>query len=209
MNIISGGNLSKFDQTQYSTTQKNMNNHAAFSQSLQDALTAKPKNIDPNLVMPISLNTNFEEITEQAQQYYRQALDAAREHVDTSLDMRNQELQLYRETVIEIMDMPIEVEIEPHEVNEALLFGSLGIDFLEYKEMGVRIEMLNLTEQDVNSSEALQISDKEKLKELIDEQRSKLESQREELLAGTFIKEKTDHKAVIEQHFSELKFDQY
>ncbi|MCF2859768.1 hypothetical protein L1286_20000 [Pseudoalteromonas sp. SMS1] len=207
MSIITSNLLSKFDHTRHLDTQNSIDNQAAFSQELHSALTAKPAMLDPNLEMPISLNTNDAEISQQAKEYYHHAQTAARGRVDTTADMRNQALQLFRETVIEIMDMPIEVEIEPHEINEALLFGSLGIDFLEYKEAGVRIEMLNLTAQDVNNTRALQTSDKEKLKELIDEQISKLDLQREEMLAGTFIKEKSDHRAIVEQQFSQLDFE--
>ncbi|KZN65053.1 hypothetical protein [Pseudoalteromonas luteoviolacea] len=206
MNILTLKNNNQLEQVQQSTTQKSIDGHAAFAKVLQDAFVAKPENTNPDYVMPISLNTDYDEISEQAKNYYNQALQTARELVDTSADIREQEIQLYREAMIEIMDMPIEVEIEPHEVNQALLFGSLGIDFLEYKEAGVRIEMLNLAEKDVLNSQILENSDKEKLKKMIDEQRSALELQREEMLAGTFIKEKTDHRANIEHRFHSLDF---
>ncbi|KZN54337.1 hypothetical protein [Pseudoalteromonas luteoviolacea] len=206
MNITTSQNNTQLEQVQQSATQKSIDGHAAFTKVLQDALVAKPENTNPDYVMPISLNTDYDEISEQAKSYYNQALKTAKELIDTSADIQEQEIQLYREVMIEIMDMPIEVKIEPHEVNQALLFGSLGIDFLEYKEAGIRIEMLNLAEKDVLNSQVLQTSDKEKLKKLINEQQSSLELQREEMLAGTFIKENTDHRANIEHRFHGLDF---
>ncbi|OCQ22274.1 hypothetical protein A7985_10865 [Pseudoalteromonas luteoviolacea] len=208
MNIVTTQTNNQLEKIQQSVTQSSIDKHAAFAKELQNALVAEPQNTNPDYVTPISLNTNYKEISVQAKNYYNQAIETAKERVDSSADLRVQERQLYRETMIEIMDMPIEVEIEPHEVNEALLFGSLGIDFLEYKEAGIRIEMLDLAEKDIMNSQVLTTSDKEKLKKLIDEQRSTLELQREEMLAGTFIKEKTDHRANIEQQYHNLKFDQ-
>ncbi|MCG7547369.1 hypothetical protein [Pseudoalteromonas sp. Of7M-16] len=206
MNSISTLNQNRIFQAQQNTAQHSIEKHAQFASLMQDALNPKPTTTDPDLVMPVSLNTNYEEISEQAKAYYERALENAKEYVNPDLDERSQAIQLYQETTIGIMDMPIEVEIEQHEINEALLFGSLGIDFLKYKELGVRIEMLDLMEQDINNSTELLASDKEKLIAVIDEKRSMLEMQREEMLSGTYIEEEQEHRKALQKRFDSIDF---
>ncbi|ESP94804.1 hypothetical protein [Pseudoalteromonas luteoviolacea] len=206
MNSISTLNQNRIFQAQQNTAQHSIEKHAQFASLMQDALNPKPTTTDPDLVMPVSLNTNYEEISEQAKAYYERALENAKEYVNPDLDERSQAIQLYQETTIGLMDMPIEVEIEQHEINEALLFGSLGIDFLKYKELGVRIEMLDLMEQDINNSTELLASDKEKLIAVIDEKRSMLEMQREEMLSGTYIEEEQEHRKALQKRFDSIDF---
>lgn len=207
MSIIAALNHNRVFQSQDSKAQNSIEKHAEFASLMEKTINAKPEVTDPDLIMPISLNRNYDEISDQARDYYQFALEVATERVDPELeDDRLKEIQLYQETMIEIMDMPIEVEIEQHEINEALLFGSLGIDFLQYKEMGVRIDMLNLMEQDINSSQTLLTSDKEKLKSVLNERREALELQREEMLAGTYLEQNTDHKGEIKKRFDSIDF---
>ncbi|KZN63777.1 hypothetical protein N473_15785 [Pseudoalteromonas luteoviolacea CPMOR-1] len=207
MSIISVINQNRAFQSQHNAINKSIEKHAEFASLLNKTINSKPEVTDPALIMPVSLNRNYDEISDQAREYYQLALEIAKERVDPELeDERLREIQLYKETTIEIMDMPIEVEIEQHEINEALLFGSLGIDFLKYKEMGVRIDMLNLMEQDINSSQTLLSSDKEKLKSVLNERRQVLERQREEMLAGTYLEQNTDHKDAIQKRFDTIDF---
>ncbi|AOT11187.1 hypothetical protein [Pseudoalteromonas luteoviolacea] len=207
MSIISVINQNRTFQSQHSVMNKSIEKHAEFASLLNKTINAKPEVTDPDLIMSISLNRNYDEISDQAHEYYQFALEIAKERIDPELeDERLREIQWYKEATIEIMDMPIEVEIEQDEINEALLFGSLGIDFLTYKEMGVRIDMLNLMEQDINSSQTLLTSDKEKLKSVLNERREVLELQREEMLAGTYLEQNTDHKGAIKKRFDTIDF---
>ncbi|MBQ4834727.1 hypothetical protein [Pseudoalteromonas luteoviolacea] len=206
MNSISTLNQNRIFQTQQNTDQQSIDKHSKFASLMQDVLNPKPTTTDPDHVMPVSLNTNNEEISEQAKAYYERALENAKNKVDPDLDERSYAIQLYQEATIGIMEMPIEVEIEQHEINEALLFGSLGINFLQYKELGVRIEMLDLMEQDINNSTDLRASDKEKLTAVIDDKRSMLEMQREEMLSGTYIEEEQEHRKSLQKRFDSIDF---
>ncbi|MCF6440492.1 hypothetical protein L1077_13730 [Pseudoalteromonas luteoviolacea] len=116
------------------------------------------------------------------------------ERVDKSQSAKNQQIQLFKETVIEIKDIAIKVEIEVDEVNEALLFSSLGIDFLKYKEAGVRTDMLSLLEKDVYQSEGLTVSEKQALIDTISTERDKLASLQENILAGSYVPEEKTMK---------------
>ena len=93
--------------------------------------------------------------------------------------------------MVDIMEEPIEVKILPSEINEALLFNNLGINYLEYKELKVRLEMLALAEQDIDKDTTLNRSDKEKLRDITADLRAQLQLQIDELLAG---KEKPDEE---------------
>ncbi|MDK2596983.1 hypothetical protein [Pseudoalteromonas obscura] len=206
MNSISTLNQNRIFQTQQNTDQQSIDKHSKFASLMQDVLNPKPTTTDPDHVMPVSLNTSNEEISEQAKAYYERALENAKNKVDPDLDERSYAIQLYQEATIGIMEMPIEVEIEQHEINEALLFGSLGINFLQYKELGVRIEMLDLMEQDINNATDLRASDKEKLTAVIDDKRSMLEMQREEMLSGTYIEEEQEHRKSLQKRFDSIDF---
>lgn len=85
--------------------------------------------------------------------------------------------------------MPIDVEILPSEINEALTFNNLGINYLDYKELKVRMEMLSLTEQDIDEDSALHRFDKEKLRNMTADLSAQL--QLDDLLAG---KDKPDEE---------------
>ena len=98
----------------------------------------------------VGLLTKNLPLSEQAKALYNTAKDKASERVDDTLSDRERSIETYKETMIEIMEMPIDVEILPSEINEALIFNNLGINYLDYKELKVRIEMLSLTEQDID-----------------------------------------------------------
>ncbi|KZN63776.1 hypothetical protein N473_15780 [Pseudoalteromonas luteoviolacea CPMOR-1] len=171
---------------QYSMRNK-LTQHANFASTLQDALTEKPNQSNSDHLMALSLNVNFDEISEQTRRYYyEQVLPNARERVDKSQSVKNQKIQLFEEAVIEIRDIAIKVDIEIDEVNEALLFSSLGIDFLKYKEAGVRADMLSLLEKDVYQSEALTLPEKQILVDTISLEKDKLTLLQESILAGTY-----------------------
>ena len=98
---------------------------------------------------------------------------------------RDYELNLFDKTLKEIMNIPIEVEIERHEMKEAIVFARLGIDFLKLKELDVRIDMLTLAEQNVGNSSYLTKSDKNIFSERIKELKAQLEQQKEALITGS------------------------
>ncbi|MDK1287577.1 hypothetical protein [Pseudoalteromonas umbrosa] len=188
MSSISALKHMPFEKAQQHSMRNQLTQHANFASVMQSVLTEKPNNSVPEHLMALSLNVNFDDISEQTKRnYYEQVLPNARERVDKSQSAKNQKIQLFEESVIEIKDIAIKVDIEIDEVNEALLFSSLGIDFLKYKEAGVRADMLSLLEKDVYQSEGLTASEKQVLIDTIAMERDKLTSLQENILAGTYM----------------------
>ncbi|MBQ4880524.1 hypothetical protein J8M21_25310, partial [Pseudoalteromonas luteoviolacea] len=177
-----------FVKAQQHSMRNEVTKHASFASVMQRVLTEKPNHSAPEHLMALSLNVNFDDISDQTKRYYyEQVLPNARERVDKSQSAKNQKIQLFEESVIEIKDIAIKVDIEIDEVNEALLFSSLGIDFLKYKEAGVRADMLSLLEKDVYQSEDLTVSGKQALIDTILIEREKLTSLQENILAGSYV----------------------
>lgn len=139
----------------------------------------------------VALLTKNLPLSKQAKALYNTAKDKASERVDDTLSDRERSIDTYKETMIEIMEMPIDVEISPSEINEALIFNNLGINYLEYKELKVPMEMLSLTEQDIDEDSALHRSDKEKLRNMTADLSAQLQLQIDDLLAG---KDKPDEE---------------
>jgi len=145
----------------------------------------------PNTDTAIGVISKNLPISEQAKNLYSHFKANARAEVDQNLDERERSIETYRKTMVDIMEEPIEVKILPSEINEALLFNNLGINYLEYKELKVRLEMLALAEQDIDKDTTLNRSDKEKLRDITADLRAQLQLQIDELLAG---KEKPDEE---------------
>ncbi|WP_125717990.1 hypothetical protein [Pseudoalteromonas rubra] len=175
---------SAFSANQYAAhNAAQLDKQAHFTQQLSNAMDAAGQSRPDNEVA-VSVGVDYQSISEQARNYYQIARDNAYKRVDLS-QPEKQQIQFYQETMSEIMEMPIEVKVEPHEVNEALLFNNLGIDFLAYKELKVRIEMLDLTEQEIADDKSLETHEKDKLKDQIDELKAKLETAIDELLGDS------------------------
>lgn len=178
-----------FDQTHASTQTDSLNKHAAFANLLDEL--EKPPEFTPTTA--IGHLTKDMPISEQAKELYNTAKRVAGERVDESLEGRERAIEVYRETMMEVMDMPIEVEVLPSEINEALLFNNLGINYLEFKELKVRMEMLTLAEKDIDQDEGLYPNDKEKLRSIATDLKAQLQAQIDDLLAG---KDKLDEEAL-------------
>ncbi|MCO7189008.1 MULTISPECIES: hypothetical protein [unclassified Pseudoalteromonas] len=154
-----------------------------FTQQLYNAMNSAGRTQSSDVT--ISTDIDPANISGQARTFHQIAKGNAQKYVDLSLPEKQQHIQLYQETMREIMEMPIQVSVEPHEVNEALLFNNLGIDFMAYKELKVRIEMLDLTEQEINADKSLPSYEKDKLKDNIDERKARLEMAIDDLLGDT------------------------
>lgn len=102
--------------------------------------------------------------------------------------------------------MPIEVEIAPEEMNQALLFNHLGLDFKEYKTVSVRSELLTMLEQKVEQDSTLIRSDKAKLTAIIADTQDRLEETQAALLEGEDITQRLqDSKKAIYSAYEQLK----
>ncbi|WP_462155825.1 hypothetical protein [Pseudoalteromonas piscicida] len=90
--------------------------------------------------------------------HFEQAEKLAYESLVSSshkIGSREYNIEMYREMMTNIVEMPIEVEIAPEEMNQALLFNHLGLDFKEYKTVSVRSELLTMLEQKVEQDSTL------------------------------------------------------
>lgn len=169
-----------FNQALSASQKSSLNQHDSFANQLNKLNQAEE--YQPQSA--VGLLTKNLPLSEQAKALYNTAKDKASQRVDETLSDRERSIETYKETMIEIMEMPIEVEILPSEINEALIFNNLGINYLDYKELKVRIEMLSLTEQDIDEDVALHRSDKEKLRNMTADLRAQLQLQIDDLLAG-------------------------
>ena len=179
-------NTSIYTEQSFNKAQKNsLNQYDSFANRLNKL--NKAEEFQPKSA--VALLTKNLPLSKQAKALYNTAKDKASERVDDTLSDRERSIDTYRETMIEIMEMPIDVEISPSEINEALTFNNLGINYLDYKELKVRMEMLSLTEQDIDEDSALHRSDKEKLRNMTADLSAQL--QLDDLLAG---KDKPDEE---------------
>ncbi|MCG7534294.1 hypothetical protein [Pseudoalteromonas sp. OOF1S-7] len=194
---------SAFSANQYAAhNAAQLDKQAHFTQQLNGAMEAAGRT-QPDNEVAVSVGVDYQSISEQTRSYYQVARDNAHKRVDSSQPEKQQQIQFYQETMSEIMEMPIEVKVEPHEVNEALLFNNLGIDYLAYKELKVRIEMLDLTEQEMHDDRALPDYEKDKLKDTIDELKAKLEAAIDELLGDSQDKPvETEPSGTVSEVFS-------
>lgn len=88
--------------------------------------------------------------------HFEQAEKIAHESLASSshkVGSREYNIEMYREMMTNIVEMPIEVEIAPEEMNQALLFNHLGLDFKEYKTISVRSELFSMLEQKSGSGQ--------------------------------------------------------
>ncbi len=163
----------------YSHT-SSINKHTEFSQKLQHAQAPKPVTID----MAVNVANNHENVSEQAKALYQDIKYEVRAQLQKNPDTRTYEQDFYKLSIQEIMEVPIKVVIERDEMREAALFNSLGIDFLAYKELGLRQEMLSLAENDIKESQSLLATDKEDFIDAIKGFTAQLEDQKNALLGG-------------------------
>jgi len=125
-----------------------------------------------------------DEISDNVKLRYRELGVDVKQTMDSDLSKRDYDLSYFNKVIKEITQVPIEVEVERHEMKQAILFARLGIDFLKVKEIEVKIDMLTLTGQDVESSTALMQSDKDTLLERIKDLKAQLEEQKVALMKG-------------------------
>ena len=116
-----------------------------------------------------------------------------KEDVRTELDdfnFENKELKPFdylNANIDEIMDFPIEVKIERDEINQAIIYNRLGINFLEVKEIEVRMELLNLAEAEVKEQESkghISGNEAQGLFDQIESSRTQLMNKKQKLLEG-------------------------
>jgi len=91
-----------------------------------------------------------------------------------------------------IADYPIEVEIAPDEINTAILYNSLGINFLDVKRIEMRMDLFELAKGDVKKNEQeglIRKDEADALNEQIQGHMDSLQDQKQALLNRKSITE--------------------
>ncbi|MBE0370789.1 hypothetical protein [Pseudoalteromonas aurantia] len=181
MSFIQSINSNSRPYTQFSAVnEKSLNKQTQFH--IQYENVQKPKQADSDFAVNIS--RSHADASKFATFYYEKIKGHANSVVDDSLPADKYSKGLHHETLSQIMKMPIDVEVERHEMQQALLFNSLGIDFLAYKELGVRREMLALAEDDIMGDDRLADYEKARFVDAIRGFDARLEEAQNALLGG-------------------------
>jgi hypothetical protein len=127
------------------------------------------------------------------------------------LNVENKELQPFdylNGNIEKIMDYPIEVKINRDEVYEAIVYSRLGINFLDVKEIEVRLDLLSRAKDDVIKARDIAIKDSgakggipetqaTALLDRIEGHQEKLVERKQQLLEGSKLNE--DEKRFFDQ----------
>ncbi|KAF7764240.1 hypothetical protein PCIT_b0185 [Pseudoalteromonas citrea] len=154
--------------------------HALFANQHHQAQKNMSTNKDPLVTSSVAERN----VSKFASFYFEKATSHSAAVVDPELSAKDYSKAFHKETITQIMKMPIEVEVERDEMQQALLFNSLGIDFLEYKELGVRREMLSLAKNGIENDVSLAQFEKSKFIDAIRHFDARLEQAQNALLGG-------------------------
>jgi len=120
----------------------------------------------------------------------------------------NKELKAFdylQNNIDAIVDYPIEVEIQPDEINAAILYNSLGINYLDVKRIEMRMDLLEEAKGDVSEnvkSGAITKKEGAALSEQIQDHQDSLFDQKQALIERKSITESE------EALFKQLKMSQ-
>jgi hypothetical protein len=154
--------------------------HAQFAYQHQQVQKSVSTNNDPLTNNSIANKT----VSKFAAFFFEKATSHATSVIDPELSAKDFSKAFHKETIMQIMKMPLEVEVERDEMQQALLFNSLGINFLEYKELGVRREMLSLAKESIKKDVNLKQFEKSKFIDAINLFDARLEQAQNALLGG-------------------------
>ncbi|NRA61408.1 MAG: hypothetical protein HRU25_10965 [Psychrobium sp.] len=104
-----------------------------------------------------------------------------------------------------IADYPIEVKIEPDEINTAILYNSLGINFLDVKRIEMRMDLFELAKGDVKKKETMGLIRKDQANALNKQIQGHMESLLDQKQALLDRKSITDSEEAL---FKQLRLSQ-
>lgn len=123
--------------------------------SHSSVLEVETKSNDSSSIENIRGSDRVSSIDPQAiDKLYSQIKATANAALDAS-NIENKDLKPYdylKNNIEEIADYPIEVSIAPEEVNTAILYNSLGINFLDVKRLEVRMDLFEKAQDEVNAN---------------------------------------------------------
>ncbi|WP_252095868.1 hypothetical protein [Pseudoalteromonas sp. SCSIO 43201] len=111
----------------------------------------------------------------------------------------------------DIMVNPIKVTIGSKDQSQLLLFKNLELDFLAYKELSERLEMLAKLDHETESQKALAQQDRDRIRTVIASLHARLERGQETVLGGTTLKSldlnRKDFELELDSLFTSVGFD--
>ncbi len=136
--------------TQFSSSpQKNID------ETTSDMQIANSKPLSQSLLNEMRAANRVSSINQQeVKKFYSEIKTAAAAELEAN-NFEHKALKTYdylNSTIEEIMTAPIDVKIARDEINTAILYNSLGISFLDVKRIEVRMEILNLAQEDVTKA---------------------------------------------------------
>lgn len=120
----------------------------------------------------------------------------------------NKDLQPFdyiKNNIDRIADYPIEVKIEPDEINTAILYNSLGINFLDVKRIEMRMDLFELAKGDVKKNETMGLIRKDQANALNKQIQGHMESLLDQKQALLDRKSITDSEKAL---FKQLRLSQ-
>ncbi|MEJ6476232.1 hypothetical protein [Pseudoalteromonas piscicida] len=120
-------------------------------------------------------------------------------------------LEKLKVLLAEIMTSPITPNISSKDQSQLQLFESLALDFLAYKELSKRLEMLAKLDHETENKTALVQQDKDRIRAVIASLHARLEKGQEAVLGGTTLKaldlNRKDFELELNCLFSSQSFD--
>ncbi len=120
----------------------------------------------------------------------------------------NKDLQPFdyiKNNIDRIADYPIEVKIEPDEINTAILYNSLSINFLDVKRIEMRMDLFELAKGDVKKNETMGLIRKDQANALNKQIQGHMESLLDQKQALLDRKSITDSEKAL---FKQLRLSQ-
>jgi hypothetical protein len=145
----------------FNPSQKNQWQHAQTTQNKiieSTAFTSEVKEKTPsfNAINQSRFSNRISTIDPQEiKALYSQIKTNADAQLDT-FNVNNKDLQPFdylKNNIDTIVNYPIEVKIQPDEINTAILYNSLGINFLDVKRIEMRMDLLDMAKDDVKEKE--------------------------------------------------------
>lgn len=116
-----------------------------------------------------------------------------------------------RALLADMMTRPVKVDISSKDQAQLLLFKNLELDFLAYKELSERLEMLAKLDHETESQKALAQQDRDRIRAVIASLHARLEKGQEALLGGTTLKaldvNRKDFELELDSLFTSVGFD--
>lgn len=143
---------------------------------------AKQSSDRVSTISPEYIDETYQKIRQQS----REKLDE-----DNFQNRRISQFEYLNRTIDDVMDYPIEVKIDKSEVNTAILFNRIGVNFLDLKRTEVRMELLAEAGKELEQTKDQMSQEKhDRLNKKIEGHQVRLEEQKQAILAGGEQKDK-------------------